>query len=100
MVVGVKCMVEIVRNVVDVVLIDMIGFVMGVGVEMKCFKVELVKFDIIVVIYLGEFLGLVKVLELYGGVIELVVSEIVKRYFFEERRNLCVEKWWNYFRDF
>ncbi|WP_054839489.1 Clp1/GlmU family protein [Thermococcus sp. JCM 11816] len=101
MAVGVKRMVDIARNVADVVLIDTTGFVTGVGgAEMKRLKAELVKPDIIAVIHSGELSGLVKALEPYGGeVIELAVSETVKRYPLEERRNLRAEKWRNYFRD-
>lgn len=67
MAVGVKRMVEIARNVADVVLIDTTGFVTGVGAEMKRLKAELVKPDIIAVIHSGELSGLVKALEPYGG---------------------------------
>ncbi len=100
MAVGVKRMVELVENAVDVVLIDTTGFVTGLGAEMKRLKAELVRPDIIAVIHSGELSGLVKALKPYGGeVVELAVSKTARRYPLEERRNLRAEKWRYYFRD-
>ncbi|AMQ18512.1 Clp1/GlmU family protein [Thermococcus peptonophilus] len=99
MAVGVKRMVELVENAVDVVLIDTTGFVTGLGAEMKRLKAELVRPDIIAVIHSGELSGLVKALKPYGEVVELAVSKTARRYPLEERRNLRAEKWRYYFRD-
>jgi polynucleotide 5'-hydroxyl-kinase GRC3/NOL9 len=99
MAVGVRRMVDLARDIADVILIDTTGFVTGLGAEMKRLKAELIRPGIIAVIHSGELSGLVRALEPYGEVVELGVSETARSYSFDERKNLRTEKWRSYFRD-
>ncbi len=97
MAVGVKKMVDLGREVADVVLVDTTGFVTGPGEDMKRLKAELIAPDLIAVIHSGELSALARSLRSYGEVVELAVSNAMRSYDREERKEIRRQKWKAYF---
>ncbi|NJD99020.1 polyhydroxyalkanoate depolymerase [Thermococcus sp. LS1] len=98
MAVGVKRLVDIAVQSVDVVLIDTTGFVTGPGIEMKRLKAELVRPELIVFLERkNELSHLRRLLSPYGEVLSLSVSDRAREHSREERREVRREKWGAYF---
>ncbi|MCD6372428.1 MAG: polyhydroxyalkanoate depolymerase [Thermococcus sp.] len=98
MALGVAKLAEIASKTADVTLIDTTGFVSGVGLEMKRLKVELVRPDFLILLEReGELELLARSVGHLTRVIRLSVSDKVREYSREERREVRKEKWKRYF---
>ncbi|WP_457751925.1 Clp1/GlmU family protein [Thermococcus sp.] len=98
MAVGASRLANIASKTADVTLIDTTGFVAGIGLEMKRLKVELARPDFLILLEgENELEILARSVEHFTRVIRLSVSEKVRKYSREERRDVRREKWREYF---
>ncbi len=99
MVVGTWRMVSLAKNVgAEFVLVDTTGFVHGRGVDMKRMKVELLRPEVTVFLErCGELKRLKRAVASLTEVIELEVSDKVRRHTRNDRRAIRGEKWRRYF---
>ncbi|WP_456416556.1 Clp1/GlmU family protein [Methanocaldococcus sp.] len=99
MIVGTKLLCDYAEDKADVVIVDTTGLISGSGAELKRMKIEMIKPDIIIGLQKrNELKSILKPFEDKIKIFYLKVYENAKSFSREERKEIRVEKWKEYFK--